>query len=175
MEQKEIFVVTHGRKHGGANPGMTEKGFEEVSSLRNLLPLPIACVVSGTGQRHLDVAEALGLTPNRYTAIVGGPESGEAIDSDVVNWVRLSDAKLVPGKLVPYEQYTTLEDSALAAQALVVSLPHNSVVCAGRPSMIMFGLVDAKSAAVYRILVQDGKIVWTDEVRALGVPEKNAV
>ncbi len=83
--------------------------------------------------------------------------------------------RLANGELVPYDRYTTLEDSALAAQALVGSLPHNSIVCAGRPSMIMFGLVDAKSAAVYRLLVQDGKIVLTEEIRALGVPEKNAV
>lgn len=146
---KNIYIVTHGKKFPGANPGMTEEGFAEVSKLRSLLPAEVTDVVCGTGRRHLDVAKALGLEPTRYTSAVGGPDSGEAsVKGGLVDIVRLPC-----GTAVPYSAYTTLTDGVEGMRGVLRGLYHNSVVCAGRPSMIMIGMAeaDSKSAAVYRI------------------------
>ena len=158
--EKHVYVVTHGAKFSGANPGMTAEGFYQVAKLRNLLPGEINAVVCGTGRRHMDVAEALGLEPTRYTSAVGGPDSGECSTGGkgAVDVVRLPGNKGYPdGTLVPYASYTTLVDTAPAMQAVICGLPHNSVVCAGRPSMIMLDMDESvsKSAAVYKVVVME--------------------
>lgn len=138
---KNIFVVTHGKKFSGPNPGMTEEGMEQVRGLRVLLPETITEVVCGTGRRHLDVAKTLGLTPTRYTSAVGGPDSGESSTGKGP-----VDVVILPcGTAVPYAIYTTLIDGAGAIKDVVASLPDNSVVCAGRPSMIMLGMEEGGS------------------------------
>lgn len=173
MEMKEIFIVTHGKKFPGPDPGMTEEGFAEVARLRSLLPAEVADVVCGTGRRHLDVAKALGLEPTRYTSAVGGPDSGEAtVKAGPVDVVRLPC-----GTLVPYDKYTTLIDGARAMEAVVAGLPDNSVVCAGRPSMIMLTMTEeaSKSAAIYCVKVVNGWISSIDEVEAAGEAEIHTV
>jgi hypothetical protein len=173
-KMKIIYVVTHGKKFSGPNPGMTEEGFAEVAKLRSLLPAELADVVCGTGKRHLDVAKALGLEFTRVTSAVGGPDSGEAsVKGGLVDIVRLPC-----GTTVPYSAYTTLLDGASAMVAVVTGLPENSVVCAGRPSMIMLGMPESvsKSAAVYRVCVQDAMwIAAIEEVIATGESEINTV
>ncbi len=170
---KNVFVVTHGKKFSGANPGMTEEGFAQVSNLRSLLPAIVTDVVCGTGKRHLDVAKALNLEPTRYTSAVGGPDSGEASSGKgPVDVVILPD-----GTAVPYACYTTLIDGAVAMQTLIGSLPDNSVVCAGRPSMIMLGMEESvsKGAAVYNVTVIDAFITSIDEVTSLGEAQFHTV
>ena len=186
--EKHVYVVTHGAKFSGANPGMTAEGFYQVAKLRSLLPAEINAVVCGTGRRHLDVAEALGLYPTRYTSAVGGPDSGECLTGNgTVDVVRLPGNSGVPeGTLVPYAIYTTLIDTALAMQAVICGLPHNSVVCAGRPSMIMLDMDESasKSAAVYKVVVMEtpdfkGRtirlITEVSEILATGEAEIHAV
>lgn len=150
----------------------------------------VGTVVCGTGHRHLDVAKALGLEVTWYTAVVGGPEFGESSTGNgSIDIVRLAD-----GSAVPYANYTTVPDSSLSAKSLVAKQPHNSIVCAGRPSMMMFGMDEAvaKGAAVYRLEVatkplsvkksetevtryEEGEIVRIVEVAATGEIEINAV
>ena len=173
---KVIFVVTHGDKFSGANPRMTPEGFKQVTDLRRLLPRNPSVVLCGTGTRHFDVVSALDLWTlsgnMRVTSVIGGPDSLE-----VVNGEKL--VVLANGKLCSPAVYTTLEDSAAAAVALVASLPDNSVVCAGRPLMIMLSEKNAKSAAVYKITVTDVHDEITsfdiEEVVATGVAEKGTV
>ena len=187
---KHIYVVTHGKKFPGANPGMTEEGFEEVAKLRCLLPEKVSEVVCGTGKRHLDSAKALRLEPTRYTGAVGGPDSGEAtVKGGPVDVVRLPC-----DTVVLYESYTTLKDGAEAMKDVVSKLSHNSVICAGRPSMIMLDMEESvsKSAAVYRLLVttedirvtvgsgsflrqRAGEIVKITEIAASGEAEIHTV
>lgn len=186
--EKHVYVVTHGAKFSGANPGMTAEGFDQVAKLRSLLPAEINVVVCGTGRRHLDVAKALGLYPTRYTSAVGGPDSGECMAGNgTVDVVRLPGSSDVPdGTLVPYAIYTTLIDTAPVMKAVICGLPHNSVVCAGRPSMIMLDMDESKSksAAVYKVAVMEvpdfkGKttrlITEVSEVLATGEAETHAV
>lgn len=146
--KKTVYVVTHGDKSSGANPGMTASGFEQVRALRPLLPpgSEIPVVYVGTGKRHIDVYNVLDLVclPTRWTASVGGPESLEKIHGqDIVVFAN--------GTPVTRASYTTTDDGLASMVAVLNNAPHNSVICAGRPSMIMLGKKDAKSGAVYRI------------------------
>lgn len=165
----EIFVVTHGKKENCANPGMTEEGMREVQSLKKLLPTNLTLIISGTGKRHLDVARALGIKIDRYTAVLGGPESLEKIYEREV--ILLAD-----GTQVRKDQYTTLPDTEIALKTLILSLPGGTVVCAGRPTMIMMlGKTDAKSAAVYRITKTETHELQIREIEALGETQENTV
>jgi hypothetical protein len=163
-----VFVVTHGDKFFVPNPGMTTEGFAQVRVLRRLLPENPPTVVCGTGTRFIHVAAVLGLEPTRYTAVVGGPDSLEIVDGKKV--IVLAD-----GTTVEPAQYTTLADEAPAAKAVVASLPDGSIVCAGRASMIMLGEPNAKSAAVYRVMCENGQIAVIEEVAATGVSETGTV
>lgn len=166
--EKTILVVTHGDKYSGANPQMTPEGLEQVKRLRGLIPRNPPAVVCGTGQRHWDVAGMLGFEPTRITSIVGGPDSLEIIDG--IKHIILADGRLVDPAL-----YTSLTDEADAAKVVIASLPDQSVVCAGRPSMIMLGEPNAKSAAVYDVHVMNNEIVDITEVVATGVAEDGTV
>jgi hypothetical protein len=162
-ELKVIFVVTHGDKFGCANPGMTVKGKNEVYALHHLISPNPPMIVIGTGKRHSDVYRALDFISGqlRYTSVVGDPDSMEIVDGEKV--VILAD-----GKQLPASQYTTLADNAVAAKALVLGLEDGTVICSGRPFMIALG-VNGKSAAIYRVLCQNGEIVKIDELTATGV------
>lgn len=167
--KKTVIVVTHGDKYSCPNPGMTPEGFAQVAALRNLLPLSPPAVVCGTGKRHLDVAKALALTPTRYTAAVGGPDSLEIIAGK--KFVLLAD-----GTLVPHDgTYTTLADETQAIRQVIADLPDNAIVCAGRPSMIMLGNKEAKSAAVHAVYVEDGQITGFRVLTELGQAEAGTV
>lgn len=163
-----IYVVTHGNKLEGPNPGMNADGFAQVQQLAPHLPKDPPVVVCGTGKRHHDIAKALGLTPTRWTAVVGDATSLEKIGGK--RMIMLPD-----GTTIPREQYTTPEDLAPATQALVMSLPDGAVICAGRPAMIALDLPGAKNGAVYRLTLHyphrhqtTGVIAKIEEVAVAG-------
>lgn len=158
---KRIFFVTHGDKYPGANPGMTETGFEQIKALRQFFPSQPTHVVCGTGRRHLDVALALNLTPNRYSSIFGDGDSMEKVEG--INMVILPD-----GTKLPMEAHTTLDDLSLAMKYVMSQLPDNTVVCAGRGLMIMIGADGALSAAVYLVEVTRSSIISIKEVMVQG-------
>jgi len=166
---KTGYIVTHGKKLSNIpDPGMTPEGFIEVNALKNLVPKNPSIVLSGTGKRHIDVALALELEPTRYSSTIGDGNSLEVIDEKKV-------ILLTSGIAVDPDKYTSLDDNSSAAKTLVASLPDNFVVCAGRPSMIMLGFADAKSAAVYKVIIVDNEIISIEEVVAAGVAEKGTV
>ncbi|OGE87798.1 MAG: hypothetical protein A3J07_03745 [Candidatus Doudnabacteria bacterium RIFCSPLOWO2_02_FULL_49_13] len=177
---KRVYIVTHGDKETGANPNMTPVGFSQVQALQNRLPSQPSMVLVGTGRRHLDVATALGYITchrsvrlrhpdTRFTPVVGGPESLEKIKGE--DLILLADGATLPRNL-----YTGTEDGAQSMIQLLLTLPDNSVICAGRPSMILLGKKDAKSAAVYRVTVNNGDGVFhIAEVVATGVSEPRTV
>jgi len=147
----KIYIATHGKKSNEPNPRLTDEGTLEVEKLRPLLPKTPSSVICGTARRHIDTANALDVRVNRFTSTVGDADS----------MVKLEDAKVIvlaDGSLVDPKIYTTLEDNAIAAQVLIASLPDQSVVCSGRPLMIMLGVADAQSAKVYCVEVAKNKI-----------------
>lgn len=141
---KRVFIVTHGSKYPGADPKMTPEGFEQIRALVNHLPEHPSEVICGTGRRHLNVAEALGLNNTCYNALVGRPES---LESD-------GTVTLACGQIIRRELYDK-RGMKEALLALLASLPDNAVICAGRPVLNDLG-DKGESAAVYTW--EDGKI-----------------
>ena len=171
------YVVTPGEKYSAlilgqknpvANPGMTKKGFADVEARRPLLPKKPCEVVCGTGLRHMNVAEALRLHPTRYTATVGGATSMEVISGEKT--IILPD-----GTFISPQEYTTLEDNAVALRSLIVRLPDDAVIYGGRPALIILGCKEAKSAAVYLVGVSVYDKILITEVVSTGEAESGMV
>ena len=161
---KVIFIATHGEKEEKKpNPGLTEKGFAEITALKSLLPSSNN-IICGTGKRHFDTAKALWLKPNRVTSAAGDADS-----MDFINGVRV--VILADGTFVQYDAYTSLKDNEDSARSMIVSLPDNSIVCAGRPLLIMLGDPNGKSAAVYRVTIEMGEIISIEEIISLGTTD----
>lgn len=160
---KQIIVVTHGEKVNGANPGMTLLGFDQVAALRSLLPDNPSKVVCGTGQRHMDVSQALRVLPTIFSSIAGNADSLEIIDGKKM-------AVLANGIAVPLEFYPAVEESAPSAKALLSEWPNGTVVCSGRPFMLALGVSDAKSATVYKIDI-DGQSLAINMLTGQGVTD----
>lgn len=163
---RKVYIVTHADKEKGPNPGLTANGKREISWLVDLLPKNPSEVVCGTGARHFDTVEALGLEVTRYTAVVGGPESGVK-DADGIFHVQYPDGRTFPKK---EGLETTVEDMSVAQVMLIrYTLPNNSVIIAGRPLMIGLdreGLRNSmKSTSVY--VVEFNKSGNFCQIRAL--------
>lgn len=150
---RTIFVVTHGEKEKGANPPMTEKGKKDVAILSSYLPKDIPEVWLGEAQRHEDVAAALGLEnhPNKWWSSVWGSAGSLEKQGDKRMLV------LPSGKAVPFECTTSADDGGPSVKAKVLTLPDNTVVCAGRECVIALGipLREAHSSALYAITIKN--------------------
>jgi hypothetical protein len=176
--KKTVYVVNHGQKELGANPGTTIVGDMEIAALKPLIPANPAAVYCGAGKRHLGVCHALGLESDKvmFTPSIGGPESLEKINGR--DMVILAD-----GTTVPLENFPVGEDRTAAMLAVLGMVPDNTVICAGRPAMIALGVKDAKSAAVYRVDIYCQGITGSltlenlriQEVKATGVAEAGTV
>lgn len=159
---REVFIVTHGQKHSGPNPGMTPQGFEEIRSLRDLVPPNPSAIVVGVGRRHSDTLAALACRGQaRHSSVCGDADSLEMVNGQPM--VILAD-----GTPVPLAQHTSIADTRDAAKQLVIWLGGDSVICAGRPFVKALGVTDAKSAAVYQLIVKGRKILSIKEFLADG-------
>jgi hypothetical protein len=206
-QERTVWVVTHGQKEIGVNPDMTPHGYEEVAALRMHLPNKAGEVITGTGKRHLRIPKILGYSITRVTPCVGGPESLEKIGpyidhlrKDIVahsrqgseNTMRLNmiarlgefkaaglDAVVVlaDGTFVDRKYYTGPEDGPNSICRVIGTAKHDSIICAGRPAMVMLGMTDtsAKSAAVYKLTVRGEAIAKIVEVTTTGEVEIGAV
>lgn len=171
-DKKIIHLFTHGTKQRGANPVMTLKGCADVARLQKYLPKQLVQIWIGEAARHWDVASALGLfkddeslqlTP-KYSSVWGSAGSGEKRGGNEVIVV------LPDGREIPYAQCTSGQDGAPSVKAKLLSddVQHDAVICAGREIVIALGetLETAKSAAYYRITVENGTI--SHELVAIG-------
>ncbi len=146
-----IFLVTHGTKEDGPNPGLTPLGKYKTKQLREYLPANPRGVVCGTGRRHLDSAKALGLVPTRYSGIVGVPESKIADKDQVI---------LPDGTVLEYSLYTGVADRAEAFRTLVNNLTTRTVVVTSRSMIrVLNDTIQSKSTAVYRYNPGTGELV----------------
>jgi hypothetical protein len=165
---KKIYVVTHGDKNPGANPGLSKKGISQIEALESLLPKSLNKVICGTGMRHLDTADILNLEIDHYTSTVGGADSLEMIDGKKM-------ILLANGTAVNPEKYKSLGDNTPSLNILLKSSPDNTIISAGRPCLIMMGYKDAKSGGLYEIKFEKEKIVSITEKIAQGGSEKGTV
>ena len=124
----EVYIVTHGDKSEGPNPGMTPNGYKQIRTLAHLVPSVPTKVVCGTGVRHDDVARALKLRPNECNPRAGMADSLEmSADRRMIC--------LASGQLVPFAAYRNIGEDAEETGHFVCSLPDQTAVCAGRPLM----------------------------------------
>ncbi len=160
-----ILVFTHGDKLPGADPGLSPKGKEDVQQLQPLPDTP-STVICGTGKRHRETAEALGLTVTDWNPVAGCPDS---------TYTRADGKKVVvlaDGTEIEPEQYTGRPHLKLASFALIEGLPNFSVLVGGRDIMKMLGQQDAKSGAVYQIELSGTKITQIKKLAAHGEIDK---
>ena len=163
---KRIRIFTHGEKKEGVNPGMTQKGFADVASLRGYVLKGSGRVFTGSGQRHKDVAEALGFTEYTSDVVFSNGDSAEVVDGKAMI-IREN------GERVAKEKDAYLRDHAEEAKEAVAKLDNNDQICAGRPLGIMLkmaGAIDVTfvDTAVYDVFTEDGRIVKCVEICALG-------
>lgn len=115
MEEKFIYVITHGSRLHGVNPGMSSQGKQEIKDLQKYLPVSTTIVICGTGVRHMDMAQTLNLDPQRYTSLVGGSES--LFDDGQGATIMLSS-----GDSIKKEKFTGVEDLTPAARPFLLSI-----------------------------------------------------
>ena len=138
---RQIYLVTHGKKLDGPDPGLTPIGKLQTKRLGEYLPARPKTVVCGTGERHLQTASILGLEPKRFSVIIGTPESKSTEKNIVI---------LANGTKIPYELYTSVADRKEAFLNLVQNLPHLTVVITSRSMIYVLDFNGTpKSAAIY--------------------------
>jgi hypothetical protein len=125
--------------------------------LRSEYPLEVHC---GTGRRQWQVAQALGLDNHRerlHISSLWGDASTLVYDNGVKR-VLLSH-----GEIIEYGLYDTAKHiGGEIIRGVVRALPHDSVICSGRPVLVRLGkkVEDCLNGALYAINVED-----TGEIR----------
>jgi len=141
------------------DPGMTPEGMKAIADLApvifGLFPNGKPDhVVSATGRRHTDIADALELEVNRHTVALGGPDSLVTIDGK--KKIVLASGRVVPHGEDVYSSGVTPE----GVEGEIRKAPDNTFFCIGRPTLL-FGLKlpkdQAKSGAVYEIKEEGSK------------------
>jgi len=158
-----VYLATHGEKTGGPDPGMTEKGFQQVRPLRQDLfdRLPADGppeVHIGTGKRQFEVASALGLTNLEerffYSAVWGDGSSEFKRDGKPM-------VMLPFGRIIKWDQYLSPRHLQPAIRKAIMTLPDNTVICSGRPVLIRLGMTlnspNCQSGALYAIHFKPGE------------------
>jgi hypothetical protein len=152
-----IYLMTHGEKQDGPNPGHTAKGMGQIREVQSLLPQYPSEFWIGTGERHLEmlhICQSLRKTkvPVRYSAVIGNPDSKEG-----------DNIILADGTPVSAEMYENVP--FVAVFDIISRCKHNAVVFAGEPAvMALLKFTDlpkppeAKPAKVYRIELDFGGI-----------------
>lgn len=104
-----------------------------IPELQRLLPNP-AQIHVGTGRRHLDVAKALGFSMEKvyFSDLWGSPESLKKIAGKKI--IVLAD-----NTNIVYEKFLTIKHLARIISNIIAELPHNALICSGRPVLVRLG------------------------------------
>jgi hypothetical protein len=142
-----IYIITHGEKESGGNPGLTETGKRQIASL----PIPdgITQVIVGTGRRFLDILAAIEgrivNVPVKYSPLCGSADSGEKSESGFK--VMLAD-----GIIVEVGDYIGLIGTpGIDLVAWLKSLPDNTLLCTGREFLGGIGYSNSAPGHLYRL------------------------
>lgn len=146
-----VYLVTHGQKEQGPNPGLTALGRKQVQQLRAHLPGCIHSVLCGVGRRHLDTAKELGLDPDRYTSIIGAAESKNRATDTII---------LADGTEIPDDKYSTPSDRAEVFARIVRDQPSRTVIIISRPmiKILQKNSGHPKEATVYTYNPDTGEL-----------------
>jgi hypothetical protein len=150
---KTVFIVTHGKKAKGPNPGLTEEGKEEIRSLP--IPGDIELVIVGTGRRFLDVLSIVldvvwkewpsteRADRVKYSPLCGSADSGE--QSETGSKVILADETVAESG-----QYIGLIGSpGIDLKVWLNSLPDKTLLCAGREFLGAIGYHGGQPGRLY--------------------------
>ncbi|MFA6198164.1 MAG: hypothetical protein WC734_03380 [Patescibacteria group bacterium] len=144
-ESRSVYLVVGGGVAEGPNPGLTVPAREEAVATADLLPPKPPAVICGTGQRHEDLAKALGLTPTYWTPTIGTPEKfrrGAGTEKVVLGH----------GTIISRHEYASPEDRSVGVWALLNGLPDGSVVVTSRGTTKgVLGLDHSSQTTVIRI------------------------
>ena len=142
--ESPIFIITHPETEPGQpNPPLSQKGRKEILGLkRAILLIKPGKVFSGLGRRHIETADALGLTINGFSYFLGSTVKVDDRDSD---FIFLAHGQRVKRKML---DRTGLTEGLIA---FLKTLPPNTILCTGRPVIRYLGLKKARSGALYRL------------------------
>ncbi len=164
MEVKTVYLVTHGEYDVGTpgnwkpDPPLNTEGWEQIQALKpeveRIIPQP-AMIQAGTGRRHLDVAWILGYHFEQIfvSDVWGGP----------IVLARINDVKhvlLACGEIMSWEQYLSSQHLRNAVAETLRILPHNTLICSGRPVLVRLGLEveECRGAAIYALRIKGDEI-----------------
>lgn len=137
-----IYLVTHGQKEKGPNPGLTPLGKKQIADLKPNLSGKIQLVICGVGRRHLETALILGLEPDLYSAVIGVAESKNRQNNTVI---------LADGTEIPDAKYSAVADRKTAFFELLKNLPSRTVIITSRPMVAILSKGnEVKEATLYR-------------------------
>lgn len=162
MEEKmSIFLITHGDRFSGANPGHTEEGFRQLRHLAPMIPGDISMFVIGTGKRFREIHETI--IENRNDLISVGQKSspfcGSVDGLDITNGHKI--VILFNGTAVDLkEDYISLSAPCFDAWRFINLLPNGALLCAGGELMIALDLKPINEKGQLYELVPLSKIGW---------------
>lgn len=142
------------------DPGMTPEGIEAIQGLAlyisSLFPDGVPeYVISGSGLRHLQIAETLGFPVNLVTPLLGGPESLVSIGG-------VKKIVLASGRTVKYDGEYQTGVTPENVMEVLRKAPDNTFFGVGRPTILFgdFSLTkeQCKSGAVYSVEETSGKM-----------------
>ena len=169
MSQKDIYLVTCGQIGHGPNPGMTEDGLAAVKAYRHLLPSTPSQVICGTGRRHRETMEALGLPLPGYSLLAGTAEYYEQRGRDRV--LVLADGTEVRCQPNDFgsDIWYDLDSTSLNrfARHFIQHTLHEPVVCCDRPLLDIVRRITGitvKSATVYLLTMDHGGHINTTKL-----------
>lgn len=141
-----IYIITHGEKGHGTNPGLTEAGRRQIETLP--VPNGITQVIVGTGKRFSDtlaiVKNRVGNVPVKFSPLCGSADSGEKSETGFK--VALAD-----GTNVEVGDYIGLIGTpGIDLTAWLGSLADNTLLCAGREFLGGIGYKNGAPGCLYR-------------------------
>lgn len=160
--QKSIYFATCGTTGSQSNPGMTVQGIHEVKTLRNLLPAEPSNVVCGTGRRHRETAEALGLQCG-YSVLVGTADSVQKKgDREMLVLADGTEIPFGPQNLDP-DIWGELGRNlnTLFLRSFFQLIPHDTIFCGSRSfvrlvkQICRLSDIEVKPATVYLMIVDN--------------------
>jgi|GEM_PF-2818082 len=133
----KIYLITHGDRQNGPDPGHTRAGIEKIRSLP--LPEGVGLVVSGTGKRFLETLDVVlkkfpwNINPAvRYSTFCGGCEGFDG-DEVVLSDRRVNYAEMYIGlSHGPFDLWQFV--------AVFADMPCDVILCAGQELMSALGL-----------------------------------
>jgi len=119
-DKKMVSYITYCELEESPDPKMTSAGIGQIKKLRKFFPQKPALVICGTGRRHQQIAEILGLTINIRDEHFGNPNI-------VITELSPEHVMLASGKNVPIVQYVPFPDISVWSHFRM--LQDQTVIC----------------------------------------------